>query len=254
MKLALLSLLPVAWLYCQTAQPQFEAASIKMTAPTGGGGHSHEHDTPGMLRASMTLKSYIISAYGVAQVAGGPAWIDDTTYDIVAKLDLPEKTLAALTPQQREDQLHAAMQALLAERFHLKAHRETREEPGYALTAAKRGSKLQPAPDNSHCGSNSKGDGNIVTLTATCIDMREFAWFLAHQTKMPVNDQTQLAGTYTFSLEWTPDDLKTIANSDRPALPSLFTVLEEKLGLKLESRKIPVDVIVVDGAERPTEN
>ena len=87
--LAMLFLIPAAWPQSPAAKPVFEAASIKMTAPTGGGGHSHSRGTPGLLRASMTLKSYILMAYNLRQfqIAGGPKWMDDSTYDIVAKLE-----------------------------------------------------------------------------------------------------------------------------------------------------------------------
>lgn len=253
MRFALLLLVAAA--FGQTRQPQveakFDAASIKMTAPSGGGGHSHEHDTPGLFRGSMTLKSYIMAAYDVSEVVGGPPWMDDTTYDIEAKLDLPRAD--ALSPNNNDAMLHAALQPLLAERFHLKFHHETKEVPAYVMSVAKRGFKLQPVAAGEHCGTNSKGDGHVVTLTATCIDMEGFAAFLAKRTKMPVSDQTGVKGAYTFSLQWTPDDLKS-ESSDRPALPSLFTVLDEQLGLKLEPRKAMVDILVVDSAERPTEN
>ena len=256
MRLALFSLLLAGVAFGQTPQPQlearFDAASVKMTAPSGGGGHSHEHDNPGLFRGSMTLKSYIMTAYEVSEIAGGPPWMDDATYEIEAKLDLPRA--AALSPDKNEAMLHAALQPLLAERFHLKVHHESKEVPAYLMTVTKRGFKLQPVAAGEHCGTNSKGDGHVVTLNATCIDMEGFAAFLAKRTKMPVSDQTGVKGAYTFSLQWTPDDLRTDASSDRPPLPSLFTVLEEQLGLKLEQRKAAVDILVVDSAERPTEN
>lgn len=251
MRFAFLTSLGILTAFSQTPKPQFEAASIKMTAPSGGGGHVHEHDTPGMLRASMTLKSYIKSAYEVAEVDGGPGWLDDTTYEIVAKL---ENARAGMTGKENDLALRAALQPLLVDRFHLKFHRETKETPGYAITVAKRGFKLEPAPAGEGCGSNSNGSGRVVTLNVKCIDMPEFADVLARITRMPVSDQTGVKGAYTFGFQWTPDDLKASDSGDRPPLPSLFTVMEEQLGLKLEQRKIPVAVLVVDNAERPTEN
>jgi uncharacterized protein (TIGR03435 family) len=243
-------------------KPVFEAASIKMSRATGGGGHSDENDDPGLLRGSMTLKSYIMAAYKVKpyQVTGGPNWIDSSTYDIVAKLEtagLP-KLPVDLTPRQRataeDEQLHTALQNLLADRFQLKFHHESKEMPAYALMVAKSGFKLKVASETIGCGTKSKGNGTTINFSATCIDIAGFAGYLARPMHQPVSDQTQLQGLYTFTLEWTPDDLKTAASPDQPSLPSLFTVLQEKLGLKLEPRKVPTDIIVVDNAERPSEN
>jgi uncharacterized protein (TIGR03435 family) len=243
-------------------KPVFEAASVKMSRATGGSGHSDENDDPGLLRGSMTLKSYIMAAYNVKpyQVIGGPNWIDSSTYDIVAKLEASGLTMlpANLRPRQRataeEEQLHVALQGLLADRFQLKFHREPKEIPAYALTVAKSGFKLKEASETTGCGTNSKGNGTSVNFTGTCVDMTRFASYLARPIGRPVSDETNLQGLYSFKLEWTPDDLKTAASSDQPLLPSLFTVLQEKLGLKLEQRKAPVDIIVVDSAERPSEN
>jgi uncharacterized protein (TIGR03435 family) len=250
-----------AWAQTE-AKPVFEAASIKMSRPTGGSGHSNENSDPGMLHGSMTLKSYIMAAYSVKtyQVTGGPKWIDDSTYDIVAKLEIAElpKLSADLTPRQRAtaevERLHTALQGLLADRFQLKLHHESKEMPAYALTVVKSGFKLKEASETAGCGSNSNGNGTSINFTATCVDMTRFANYLARVTKQPVSDETHLEGSYSFSFEYIPDDLKATASTDQPALPSLFTVLQQKLGLKLEQKKVPTDIIVVDSAERPSEN
>jgi uncharacterized protein (TIGR03435 family) len=247
----------------QTTEPKaaFETASIKMISPTGGGGHSHESSDPGMLRGSMTLKSYIMTAYGVKafQVTGGPNWIDGTTYEIVAKLEnprvpLPERLMTHERSVSEEERLHLALQNLLSERFQLKFHRGTKEMPAYVLTVTKHGFKLNAAPETNDCGTSSTGNGASRKLTATCIDMAAFASFLARQTRLPVFDQTRVQGVYSFTMEWMPDDLKTVDSADQGALPSLFTVLNNQLGLKLDPKKAPVEIIVVDSAERPSEN
>jgi uncharacterized protein (TIGR03435 family) len=244
------------------AKPTFEAASIKMVRVTGGSGHSDENSDPILLRASMTLKSYVMSAYNVKQyqVTGGPNWVDDSTYEIVAKLeqaDVPKQP-ANLTPRERanseEDRLHTALQGLLADRFQLKIHHESKEMPAYALTVVKSGFKLKEASESTGCGTRSRGNGTSINFTATCVEMPKFASYLARVTKQPVSDETHLKGSYSFSLEYVPDDLKATASTDQPALPSLFTVLQQKLGLRLEQKKVPVDIIVVDSAERPSEN
>jgi uncharacterized protein (TIGR03435 family) len=263
MRLPIVILLVSYAVLAQTeAKPVFEAASIKMSRATGGGGHSDENSDPILLRASMTLKSYVMSAYNVKayQVTGGPSWIDDSTYNIVAKLETAEmpKLPANLTPGQRataeEERLHMALQGLLTERFQLKLHHEAKEMPAYALTVVKSGFKLKEASETEGCGTKSKGNGTSVNFTATCVDMARFANYLARVTKQPVSDETHLQGSYSFGLEYTPDDLKAATSTDLPALPSLFTVLQQKLGLKLEQKKVPVDIIIVDSAERPSEN
>jgi uncharacterized protein (TIGR03435 family) len=237
----------------QTAEPKavFETASIKMVSLKEGGGHSHESGDPGMLRGSMTLKSYIMTAYGVKafQVTGGPNWIDATTYEIVAKLEnprvpLPEKLTTHERSVSEEERLQLALQTLLSERFQLRFHRHTKEMSAYALTVSKSGFKLKAAPETNDCGTSSTGNGASRRLTATCIDMAAFASFLARQMRLPVCVQ----GVYSFTMEWTPDDLKTADPADQDALPSLFTVLDKQLGLKHYPKKAPVVIIVVDSA------
>jgi uncharacterized protein (TIGR03435 family) len=242
----------------QEPKPVFETASIKMTDAKNGGGHSHENSDPGMLRGSMTLKNYIMTAYGVRdfQVIGGPNWIDTSTYEIVAKLENPTDPPPGLASRQRavaeEDRLHLALQSLLADRFQLKFHHDSKDMPSYVLTVAKSGFKLKPAPETDGCGTNSTGIPNGKKLTATCLGMGRFVTFLSRQMRLPVADETHVQGLYTFHIEWGPDDLNATGPPDD--LPSLSVVLERQLGLKLGSKKAPTDIIVVDRAERPSEN
>ncbi len=256
----LLLISPGAWPQTAERIPLFETASIKMTESKGGGSHSHENDTPGMLRGAMTLKSYIMVAYNLKpfQVTGGPPWIDESTYEIVAKLESSAEAPPNAAPgelRNNSDRIHAALRTLLAERFQLKIHHQSKEVPAYAMIVAKSGFKLQPdVTPGCSGGTSSNGNGVSQKLTATCIEMATFAGFLARRMNTPVADQTHLQGRYSFTLESTPDDLKNSASADQPALPSLFTVLQERLGLKLETTKASADIIVVDGAERPSEN
>ena len=161
----LLLISPAAWPQTPERMPPFETASIKMTQEKGGGGHSHEHNTPGMLRGAMTLKSYIMSAYDVEpfQVTGGPAWIDESTYEIVAKLESGADAPPNPAPGSRRndgERIRAALQTLLAERFQLKIHHESKEVPAYAMTVAKSGFKLQPdVTPGCSGGTNSNGNG-----------------------------------------------------------------------------------------------
>lgn len=250
--LALLAIEPAMW--AQAArQPVFETASIKMTEPKGGGGHSHENDDPGMLRGSMTLKSFIMTAYNLQpyQVTGGPNWIDSTTYEILAKLEqadvAPAKNLGAEPP------LHIALQSLLAERFQLKFHRETKDLPAFAMAVAKSGFKLKESTAKTGCGADS-APGPGRTVNARCIDMESVRRFLGRQVDRPVFDRSKIQGRYDFTLQWMPENLRDVGSTDQPALPSLFTALEEQLGIKIEAIKAPVEVLIIDSAERPSEN
>jgi uncharacterized protein (TIGR03435 family) len=250
---------PAAWAQ-PDRQPIFETATIKMMEAKGGGGHSHENNTPGLFRGLMTLKSYIMTAYSMKdfQVIGGPSWIDATTYEILGKLDRkPEAPTESIVDTRGrdglgEEQLHIALQSLLAVRFQLKLHHESKDLPAYALTLAKGKFKLQPAADNGACGTRSNGDGNGRKLTATCIDMKRFASYLARVLRQPVSDQTAIQGLYSFGLQWATDDLANGGNSSQ--LDSLFVALRDQLGLRLEPKKAPMDIIVVDRAERPGDN
>jgi uncharacterized protein (TIGR03435 family) len=239
-------------------RPVFEAASIKLTDAKNGASHSHENSDPGMLRSSMTLKSYIMAAYGVRdfQVLGGPNWMDASTYEIVAKLESPTDPPPNVGSHQRpgaeENHLYLALQSLLADRFQLKFHREIKEMPAYALAVAKNGFKLKPASETEGCGTDSTGIANGKKLIATCVGMDRFVTFLARQMRLPVADETHIQGLYSFHLEWGPDDLKATGSPED--LPPLTAVIERQLGLKLESKKVPTDIIVVDSAERPSEN
>ncbi len=251
---------PYSWAQPSERRPVFETASIKMMEAKGGGGHSHENDTPGLFRGSMTLKSFIMAAYSVKdfQVIGGPSWLDDTTYEILAKLELKTDAATSGIATKRgidglgEKQLHIALQSLLADRFQLKFHHESKEMPAYALTVAKGKFKLQPVADNGACGTSSNGDGNGRKLTATCIDMKRFANFLSRVLRQPVSDQTAIQGLYSFGLQWATDELVNGGNASQ--LDSLFAVLRDQLGLRLEPKKAPMDIMVVDQAERPTAN
>ena len=232
---------------CQGASPKpvFAAASIKLDPKADG---ADSENTPGLLRAQMTLKRYIAYAYDVKdfQVKGGPNWIDLDHYDITAKLE-------RVDPQRPGDiQVREALQTLLAERFELTFHHESKEIGGYALMAAKGGFKLTPIADGDNHGTSSKG-GLTRQLTATQVDMGRVAAFLARETGSPVDDQTHIPGVYTFTLEWARDDFKN-SSPEQAVLPSLFTALQEKLGLRLEARRVPVDLLIIDSAARPSEN
>ena len=219
--------------------PEFEVASIKPTA-TKDGSLSVRFLPGGRYSIrNLTLKQLLESAYSMQdyQVAGGPPWITESGFDIEAKG----------TGDPTREQMLQMVQTLLTDRFHLAMHRETRQLPVYALVVAKNGPKLQPAAANAGYPKLKRGEFVIPKMS-----IAELANLLVLDVKRPVKDETGLQGNFAFTLEWNPDLRDTV---DQPgARPSIFTALQEQLGLKLESTKGPVEVLVIDRAEKPTEN
>jgi uncharacterized protein (TIGR03435 family) len=221
--------------YACAQPPAFEAATIKPSVDRPG--HSGSHSRTGMIVISgMTLKALICSAYQVKdfQVAGGPKWIDDDRYDVNAKAE----------GAAEGEQLKVMLQTLLADRFQLVIHHEQKIGPAYALVPMKSGLKIKPVEGVAGSGSN----GGKGQLTVTGMIMARFADILARELKSPVADLTEIPGAYDFKLEW------SIEGDANDVQSALFAALQSQLGLKLESRKLPIDLIVVDKAEKPSEN
>lgn len=170
--------------------------------------------------------------------------MDSSAYDIEAK---------SVTTVTREQAL-SMLQALLAERFKLKVHRATQGDNVYALTVAKSGLKIKLTEDPAG-GARGGANGRLIGKRS----MPQLATLLSSILRRPVIDQTGLAGVYEFTLEWTPEVGQTGPDATPPAAanpggPSIFTAIQEQLGLKLDSAKAPIEVVVVDSAERPSEN
>jgi len=227
-----------------TPAPAFDAASIKPNHANDGNSSWHSR-TGSIDMRNQSLRGLIRIAYHVKdyQVAGGPNWLDAEHYDIVARSPGPAK----------DAELELMLRTLLADRFQLAFHKESKLFPGYALMVAKKGFKLTPVEDaGSHSTSSRKGH-----LTAQRTSIARLAEFLANNLGMPVEDMTGLTGVFNFELDWTPDNTQAAAKPDSEFAepgPSLFTALQEQLGLRLETRKIPAEVLVIDWAERPSEN
>lgn len=235
-----LSGLVFATVFLQAAS--FEAATIKPAVPDAGGS-SGEDGRNGVLRVyNVTLKRSIRYAYAIAedQIVGGPKWIDDVRYDIVAKSDHPAG----------EPELLTMLQPLLADRFKLEFHHESRMIQGYALTVAKGGIKANVSDPDRHSGGN--GGRGFIDTAASQISALTIR--LSALLGRPVVDMTGDKRRFDFHLRWTPDDTRTGTDSTASDSPSLFTALREQLGLKLESRRVLVDVLVVDHAEAPSNN
>ncbi len=324
--------------YGQTADPkpgsprlEFEVASIKPSAPPagrgvimfGGRGGPGSNDPSRVTYDFTSLRDLLVNAYGIkrSQISGGPDWLDTQRFDIVAKV--PDGAT--------KEQVKIMLQNLLAERFKLAVHRETKEMPMYALTVAGKGPKLKkttvsdvappsdPSPkdagprfaDGGRVGdaqasppppgrlkmgadgcpetppmlSGRAGNFQLMTPLGACMivngqSMSGFADQLSNQFDRPVVDMTGLKGKYDFKLRFEPSSIPStgergmmkmgppgamptgggggdaaVAPEDREPAPSIFSAMQEQLGLKLEARKGSVDLLVVDHINKtPTEN
>jgi len=203
-----------------------------------------------------SLESLIAFAYQIDnfQFSGAPDWLDSERYDIEAKAS-EDLTSASMRPM---------LQALLEDRLQLKFHHETKEEALYALLVGKTG-KLQdagecstPPPPPNPGEPPPPGCGSLITLRgriiAEKVPLARSVAALASLTERMVLDETNLTGKYDIDLRYAPDiDTPGQTQADRNS-PSLFTALQEQLGLKLESKKGPVEMFVIDHVERPSEN
>jgi uncharacterized protein (TIGR03435 family) len=243
----LLLLLVTQLSQAQTPVPTFEVATIKPAAISSDG-HTHINYPPNdnFSAINITLLVLMQWAYGIPekQILDGPSWFSSTRFDIQAKADLGDK-MKGLTSEQRNELKRRMVQALLADRFQLKLHTETRTLPAYDLVLAKGGSKLLPSESNG----NSFGIGRTY-FNGQGLGMTSIAEELSKIAGRVVVDKTALTGRYDFKFQWTPDDAVA---SDAEA-PELFTAIQEELGLKLEPAKEPVPVLVVDHVEQPSPN
>jgi uncharacterized protein (TIGR03435 family) len=247
---------------------EYEAATIKPSQGPGPYKKVGLWAAPDGFNAWFVKPQQIISiAYGVEsfQFSGGPSWLSSERFDIQAKMDAATTgALTKLSQAQRVLAQQQMLQALLADRFQLTAHRETKEGTIYTLVIAKGGPKLQEAklgdPGADNMTSKASGD-----LTAQAVPIARLVRNLTQMLGHPVLDKTELKGVYDFKLQFTPDDrlqstspLAPNARLPEPPAdsnaPSLFDALQEQLGLKLESEKGPVEVIVIDHVERPSGN
>ena len=224
-------------LIAQTPPKEFEVASIKPAAPDSKYVGAYLIAPGGrFMGINITVGRLIQQAYDVRdfQVTGAPSWIDSERYDIEGKAE------GWSTPAQ----LQPLVQALLAERFKLEIHRDTREMPIYALLVGKNGPKLK----ESTSGGGPAIGGSKGRINAHQVTLAMFAGRLGQVLGRPVVDKTGLKGEYDFVLEWTPDEV-----SD-PSGPSIFTALQEQFGLRLEGQKGAVEILVVDRVVRPSQN
>ena len=249
---------PPPKLMAADANPAFEVATIKPANPDTPGASMLVGRGGGNLftTTNSTANDLITFAYGLhaRQVTGGPAWLESEKFDISAKPD--QAGVPNLT------QLRTMVQKMLADRFQLAFHRDKKELSAYVLTVSKTGPKMAKTEGTTGVlpGFGGRGPGNIIVRNAT---MEEFASFLQSRIlERPVVDQTGLTVRYDFTLLWTPDSAQLAAlgpnappvatNPDAP--PDLFAAMQQQLGLKIESAKTPVEVLVIDKVEKPSGN
>ena len=233
----------------------FEVAAIKPTAPDYQGGRFITMQSANrFVVKNFTLKSLVGAAYNLTPraISGGPAWIDSDRYDIVAA------TPGEVRPNL--DEQMSMLRKFLADRFKLTFHREQKELSIYALTVARNGLKLKEstAPPDQPPVLVNRIFPDRVLLPARNATMAQFASMMQRAVlDRPVLDKTRLSGKYDFDLEWAPDE--TQFDGQRPATPEstkpdLFAAIQQQLGLRLEATKGPVEALVINQVERPSDN
>jgi uncharacterized protein (TIGR03435 family) len=189
----------------------------------------------------------IAMAFGVDsnKIEGKASWLDSESYDVVAK-PAGDRVLS-------NAELRPLLQHLLQERFQLATHWEKKESSGYALVVAKGGAKLQPGQTGKTAKTAKDGPATAFImqdgLVGPSLSMQTFAGMLSSPLKQPVVDRTGITGNYDIRLRFAPE------GSTDSSLPSIFTAVQEQLGLKLEQQKVPIEILVIDHVEKvPTAN
>jgi len=247
--------------------PLFSVATIKPNNLNNGRWRL-QATSYGYTAMGVSARQLIQEAYRVYEndrILGATGWVDSEKFDLEAKVD--DADLDALHKLDF-DQRRLMLRALLVDRFQLTAHLEKMERPVYALIVAKNGLRIQETkPENVPTG-RIRGFGGTVTrsrpgqLTAEWLTLEGFAHLLTPHLDRMVVDKTGLTGHYDFKLDWTPDQgpFTSAASPDSTAAmpndsgPSIFTAVQEQLGLKLEAQKAPIDVLVIDHIDPPSPN
>ena len=223
------------------AAQSFDVVSVHLN--TSGAGRSSERTNSGHVMAeNITPGSMIQQAFGIraSQIEGAPGWIETDKYDLNATTGTTKDLIDA--------ELRPYWESLLTTRFRMKYHRETKEMQIYSLTVAKGGPRLTENTAGGDTSTHLTNNAQRSSLISTHISIPNLAGLLARRLDRTVLDKTGLTGSYDLKLEWSPD------LSEDTGAASLFTALQDQLGLKLEAAKGPVEIIVIDNLEKPTEN
>jgi uncharacterized protein (TIGR03435 family) len=235
---------------CVALSQEFEVVSVK---PNKSISYSSTFTTDRgrLVATNVSLRGLIVRAFGVQDYqVEGPDWLGSERFDVSATFPeaLPDK-------EEYDAALHAMLQKMLADRFKLVVHREQKIRPVYGLMTDKSGIKFKEAPA-SECDSHGRNNSG-THFAGSCISMGAFAEFLARRRRdlpadLPVLDMTGLKGFYNLTLDWVPD-VPAVGNG--PSGVTMLVALEEQLGLRLETRKAPIEILMVDEARRaPSEN
>jgi uncharacterized protein (TIGR03435 family) len=256
------SMLATSWIaLAQASRLEFEAASVKRNTSSAMRGDMH-FESARFVATWRSLRNLIIQAYGVEnyQISGFPSFLEDERYDIEGKSAQPAS----------QEQLRLMLRTLLEDRFSLQVRREVKEMPAYILSVGKNGPKLQPAKENERSTitlvPRPLGDKTGYELVGQKIPVGVLTGMLTAQLGRPVLDHTGLTGDFNFKADIGPDDSAQVSRladgqptTDKAAIvavsPSaIVTALQADLGLKLESTKGPIEILVIDHAEKPSEN
>jgi uncharacterized protein (TIGR03435 family) len=265
-------------------KPSFEVASVKPSDPNQRGASVQNLLGGRFVARGAPLRPLMAYAYRVQnfQILGGPGWVVTDRWDIEARAEEGSITsLTGLADPNVPDPMAIRLQSLFEDRFQLKIHRETRELPVYELAVMKSGLKMKlsedqtpfrlpepgtaPVPRPQQTGSVARYNMRIGrgSIEASAVEVASFVQALSQQAGRTIIDKTGLNGLYDIKLQWMPDTPppnNSAATGGPEAAPidqngpSMFTAIEEQLGLRLESAKGPVDVIVIDSVQKPSEN
>jgi uncharacterized protein (TIGR03435 family) len=240
-----------------TATLTFDVASVHLSAPSTDG-HNHIwndiHESH-FRTGNLSIRDLIQYAYNLpkSQIVGGPGWLDSGMYDIDAKSSSEvDVRLKAMPDGDAAQQKRVMVRELLKERFSLTTHEETRVLPVYNLVLAKGGAKFQPSD---HSGTRIDVGRSRIHVQGSDDTIGLLARELAQSQGRVVVNKTGLTGRYDLTLRWTPDETPLLNGEPDPnAPPGLFTAIQDQLGLKLESDKGRVPVLVIDHIEPPSAN
>lgn len=239
------------------ASPAFEVATVKANE-TGSYGSGSRFVDGKFIATNIQIRNLMqYNAFNIAlpRIVGGPKWIESSRFDIEAKVD--ETTLQhmeEITRSERDEMIRMLVRQLLEDRFGLKFHWEVRQMPVYVLLFEKLGPNLSTAKSPRDPASMMAIPGDFEATSATMHEVaNELTQDLTRELGRVVIDRTNLSGKFDMSLKWTPENT-VISQSEPTNEGSIFTAVREQLGLKLESAKAPVEVLVIDHMDRPSAN
>ena len=243
----------------QTAPPSFEVATIRPNQSDAV--QSAVFFQPGRFVAdNATVKMLIAYAYAVKdfQISGGPSWMDSERFNITAKEDESVSVARQKLPwKQYREQLGLMVQALLTDRFHLRVIHQPKEASILAMVTAPGGSKLVRSARDSYEADFRGRRGQLIATGASIAQLADFLSWMPEVGSRKVVDQTGIEGTFDLKLRWSWEQSPEAggpAQTVRLDAPSMFTAVQEQLGLRLQATKGPLDYLVVEHLEQPSEN